>query len=50
VKKYEIGRHRWCTSLEAIEVIRKMAARFPDKQIATTLNRKRPPEAVWTGL
>jgi hypothetical protein len=41
VKKYEIGRHRWCTSLEAIEVIRKMAARFPDKQIATTLNRLR---------
>src|SRR5260370_25497647 len=41
VKKYEIGRHRWCTSLEAIEVIRKMAARVPDKQIATTLNRLR---------
>jgi hypothetical protein len=29
VKKYAIGRHRWCTSIEAIEVIRKMAARFP---------------------
>jgi DNA invertase Pin-like site-specific DNA recombinase len=41
VKKYDIGRHRWCTSIEAIEVIRKMAARFPDKQIATTLNRLR---------
>src|SRR5271169_2070923 len=41
VKKYDIGRHRWCTSIEAIEAIRKMAARFPDKQIATTLNRLR---------
>ena len=39
VKKYATGRHRWCTNIEAIEVIRKMAARFPDQQIATTLNR-----------
>jgi hypothetical protein len=41
VKKYDIGRHRWCTSIEAIEVIRKMATRFSDQQIATTLNRLR---------
>jgi hypothetical protein len=39
VNKYATGRHRWCTNIEAIEVIRKMAARFPDQQIATTLNR-----------
>lgn len=41
VKKSDAGRHRWCTSIEAIDIIRKMAARFPDKQIATTLNRLR---------
>jgi DNA invertase Pin-like site-specific DNA recombinase len=41
VKKSGIGRHRWCTSIEAIDIIRQMAARFPDKQIATTLNRLR---------
>ena len=41
VKKSDAGRRRWCTSIEAIDVIRKMAARFPDKQIATTLNRLR---------
>lgn len=39
VKKSEIGRHRNCTNLDAIEVIRTMAGRFPDDQIAATLNR-----------
>ena len=39
VNKREIGRHRHCTNLEAIEVIRKMAGKFPDEQIAATLNR-----------
>ena len=39
LKKNAIGRHGRCTSLEAIEVIRQMASRFTDEQIATTLNR-----------
>jgi len=39
VKKNLTGRHSRCTSLEAIEVIRQMAGRFPDDQIAATLNR-----------
>jgi len=39
VKKNATGRHRRCTGLEVIEVIRQMAARFTDEQIATTLNR-----------
>jgi DNA invertase Pin-like site-specific DNA recombinase len=41
VKKRETGKHRYCTSLEAIDVIRKMAGKFPDEQIAATLNRLR---------
>lgn len=39
VKKNLTGHHSRCTSLEAIEVIRRMAGRFPDDQIAATLNR-----------
>jgi DNA invertase Pin-like site-specific DNA recombinase len=39
VKKRETGHHRWCTTLEAIEVVRHMAGRFPDELIAATLNR-----------
>ena len=39
VKKNGLGKHRRCTSLEAIQVIGQMAARFPDEQIASTLNR-----------
>jgi hypothetical protein len=41
LKKSETGKHRHCTNLEAIEVIRKMAGQFPDEQIAATLNRLR---------
>ncbi|MGQ0737074.1 MAG: helix-turn-helix domain-containing protein [Acidobacteriota bacterium] len=41
VKKNEPGRHRRCTSLDAIDVIRRMAGQFPDEQIAATLNRLR---------
>jgi len=41
VKKSETGKHGNCTSLDAIEVIRKMAGQFPDEQIASTLNRLR---------
>jgi hypothetical protein len=39
VKKNEPGRHGHCTSVEAIEVIRQMCGKFPDEQIAATLNR-----------
>jgi hypothetical protein len=39
VNRNRTGRHRRCTSLEAIDVIRRMAERFPDEQIAATLNR-----------
>ena len=39
IKKNPTGRHSRCTSLEAIEIIRRMAGRFPDEQIAATLNR-----------
>jgi DNA invertase Pin-like site-specific DNA recombinase len=39
IKKNLTGKHSRCTSLEAIEIIRGMAGRFPDEQIASTLNR-----------
>jgi excisionase family DNA binding protein len=39
VKKRETGQHLRCTSLDAIEVVRHMAGRFPDELIAATLNR-----------
>ncbi len=39
IKKNATGKHSRCTSLEAIEIIRRMADRFPDDQIAATLNR-----------
>jgi hypothetical protein len=39
VKLNAIGRHGRCTSLEAIGVVKQMAARFSDEQIAVTLNR-----------
>ena len=39
IKKNGLGRHRRCTSVEAIEVIRQMAGKFQDEQIAATLNR-----------
>jgi DNA invertase Pin-like site-specific DNA recombinase len=41
VKKNEIGRHRRCTDIEPIAIIRQMAERFKDEQIAATLNRLR---------
>lgn len=41
VRKSETGKHRNCTSLDAIEVIRQMAGKFPDEDIACTLNRLR---------
>jgi excisionase family DNA binding protein len=39
VKKNATGKHSRCTSLEAIEIIRRMAGKFPDDQIASALNR-----------
>ena len=39
MKKKETGRHRRCTSVEAVEVVRQMAGTFSDEQIALTLNR-----------
>jgi len=41
IKKSETGKHRNCTSLDAVDVISKMAGKFPDEQIAATLNRLR---------
>ena len=41
VKKSEAGRSRRCTDPEAIEVLRQMAGKFSDQQIAATLNRLR---------
>lgn len=41
VKKNGTGQHRRCTNLDAIGVIRQMAERFSDEQIAATLNRLR---------
>jgi len=39
VKKNEIGKHRRCTDIEPISIIRQMANHFTDAQIAATLNR-----------
>jgi hypothetical protein len=39
VKRNGTGKHGRCTSLEAVEVVRRMAGVFRDDQIAATLNR-----------
>jgi len=39
MKKNPTGKHSRCTSLEALEIIRQMAGKFPDDQIAAILNR-----------
>jgi excisionase family DNA binding protein len=39
IKKSTAGQHRYCTKLEAVEVVRRMAGQFSDEQIAATLNR-----------
>ena len=39
MKKNLTGHHSRCTNMEAIEIIRQMASRFPDDQIDATLNR-----------
>ena len=51
MKKNPTGQHSRCTSLEAIEIVRRMAGRFPDDQIAATLNRlgfRTGPGNTWT--
>jgi DNA invertase Pin-like site-specific DNA recombinase len=53
VKKNLTGHHSRCTDMEAIEIIRRMAGRFPDEQIASTLNRlglKTGPGNNWVEL
>ncbi len=39
IKKNQTGKHRRCTGMEAVQVIRNMAGHFTDEQMATTLNR-----------
>ena len=39
LKKNEPGRHRFCTNIETLEVIRQMCGKFTDEQMAATLNR-----------
>jgi hypothetical protein len=39
VKRNLTDHHSRCTNMEAIEIIRQTAGRFPDEQIASTLNR-----------
>jgi DNA invertase Pin-like site-specific DNA recombinase len=51
VKRNAAGKHGRCTSVEAIEVVRRMAGRFSDEQIAATLNRLALPTGTgnsWT--
>jgi DNA invertase Pin-like site-specific DNA recombinase len=53
VKRNLTGHHSRCTNMEAIEIIRRMAGRFPDDQIAATLNRlglKTGPGNNWVEL
>jgi excisionase family DNA binding protein len=39
IPKSTTGQHRYCTKLEAVEVVCRMAGQFTDEQIASTLNR-----------
>jgi len=51
MKKNLTGRHSRCTDLETIDVLKRMAGRFPDDQIAATLNRlglQTGPGNTWT--
>jgi hypothetical protein len=41
VMKKKAGEHSRCTTTEALDVVRRMAGRWPDDQIASTLNRLR---------
>jgi DNA invertase Pin-like site-specific DNA recombinase len=39
IEKNGLGKHQRCTGVDAIEVVRQMSGKFPDEQIAATLNR-----------
>jgi hypothetical protein len=39
IQKNGLGKHQRCTRVEAIDVVRQMSGKFPDEQIAATLNR-----------
>jgi DNA invertase Pin-like site-specific DNA recombinase len=39
IKKNGTGHHGRSTSVDAVEVVRKMSGKFPDEEIAATLNR-----------
>lgn len=39
VRKNATGKHSRCTNMEAIEIVKRMAGKYPDDQIAATLNR-----------
>ena len=39
IQKNGLGKHQRCTGVDAIEVVRQMSGKFPDEQIAATLNR-----------
>ena len=39
IRKNGSGKHQRCTAVDAIEVVRQMSGKFPDEQIAATLNR-----------
>ena len=39
IQKNGLGKHQRCTGVDAIEVVRQMSGKFPDEEIAATLNR-----------
>jgi hypothetical protein len=39
IQKNGLGKHQRCTEVDAIEVVRQMSGKFPDEEIAATLNR-----------
>ena len=39
VKKNGLGKHQRSTGVEAVEVVRQMSGKYPDEEIAATLNR-----------
>lgn len=41
VPKLKTGQHGRCTKIEAVAIVRQMAASYPDEEIALTLNRLR---------
>jgi excisionase family DNA binding protein len=51
LRKRRPGQHRWTTAAETVELIRQLARRMSDKQIAAQLNRlglKTAKEHTWT--